>query len=149
FSVTLGLALGGLGVLADHPLDRLAPFARFPLDLLLGIALGLLRRFLGLALRSLGVAHLASLGDRFTLLAPLHDVGIVGRRPRLELLQNLLSCLGGTLEPLVQILVLEASHCFLSRVSLGVRRAPISLPPLPWIMLLALPRARQGRCRRL
>ena len=70
-AVALGLALGGLGGVADHLLDGLALLARLPLDLLLGLALGPLGGFLGPDDRPLLLAHLARGSDGLPLLAAL------------------------------------------------------------------------------
>ena len=61
--VALGLALGRLGGVADHLLDRLAPLARLALDLLDGLARGALLGFLGLLGLALALRSLAGLGN--------------------------------------------------------------------------------------
>ena len=75
--VTGRLALGGLGRIADHLLDGLAPLARLALDLVLGF---LLRTRDGLGLLddpALGIAGFAGRGDRRSFLPALDDSGVI------------------------------------------------------------------------
>src|SRR5205085_8319890 len=114
--VALRLALGRLGGVADHLLDRLAALAGLTLDLLDRFARGALLGFLGLLRLALGLAPLAGGRNRRALFPPLDHLRVVRTRPRLEFLQRLLPRLGGPGEPLLHVVVLEASHCILSRV---------------------------------
>src|SRR6476469_8080683 len=81
----------------------------------LRLALGRLG-VLGLLRLALGLAHLAGGRNRRALFPPLDHLRVVRTRPRLEFLQRLLPRLGGPGEPLLHVVVLEASHCILSRV---------------------------------
>src|ERR1700674_2507343 len=81
--VALGLALGRLGRVADHLLDRLAPLAGLALDLLDGLPRSPLLGFLGLLGLALRLARLASRGDRHALLLALEHGRVVRAGPRL------------------------------------------------------------------
>src|SRR5262245_53919672 len=104
--VALGLALGGFRCVADHLLDGFASLACLALSLLGGLARSALLGFLGLDGGALLFAGLAGVGDGFALGCSRDHCRIVCGRPCLELLQSLLSCLGGPCEPLLHVLVL-------------------------------------------
>src|SRR2546430_350253 len=76
-TVALGLALGRLGRVADHLLDRLTPLAGLPLDLLDCLACGALLGFLGPLGLALGFAPLAGGRDRRALFPPLDHLRVV------------------------------------------------------------------------
>ena len=91
--------------------NRLATLARLPLGLLDGFPLRPLLGFLALALIAFLLAGFARLRNRLALGGPRQDGGVIRRRSRPELLEDILFCFGSPLEPLKTFLILVFSHC--------------------------------------